>query len=185
MLFFAGPTIGIIASIFLFATVAFIVNVNPSLQGGALQVLTNTLVFLVGAFCVMALPIGIILGFIGLSRNSKARSGSRPIERNAENTLEASRGWNWGAFFLTWIWGLSNGVTQSLWALVPIWGFIYSFVLGAKGNQWAWEGREWDSIEQFRASQRKWAIWGFVTFVVIFLFYLLIAASGGDSGASY
>ena len=47
------------------------------------------------------------------------------------------KGWNWGAFLLTWIWGIRNRVWISLFALIPVVGIVMSFVLGAKGTQWS------------------------------------------------
>src|SRR5262245_27966170 len=43
-------------------------------------------------------------------------------------------GWNWGAFWLTWIWGIRNRVWISLLALIPVVGIVMHFVLGAKGT---------------------------------------------------
>jgi hypothetical protein len=34
------------------------------------------------------------------------------------------------------------------------------FVLGAKGSEWAWRNRRWESIEQFRRTQRRWGFYG-------------------------
>ena len=69
------------------------------------------------------------------------------------------RGWNWGAFFLTWIWGICNGTLIALLSLIPGIHFVMMFVLGFKGNEWAWKNKEWESVEQFHAVQRKWAAW--------------------------
>src|SRR5919106_461645 len=67
--------------------------------------------------------------------------GRNPMDPNA-NTSGGGKGvavppeidrWNWGAFFWNWIWGLGNRVYVALWALVPLVGLIFIFVLGAKG----------------------------------------------------
>jgi hypothetical protein len=70
--------------------------------------------------------------------------------------------WNWGAFLLTWIWGVSNKVWISLIALVPVplVGLAVSILLGLKGNEWAWQSKRWDSTEKFRRTQRIWMFWG-------------------------
>jgi hypothetical protein len=74
--------------------------------------------------------------------------------------------WNWGAFLLTWIWGVGNGVFISLLVFIPFLGFlIMPFVLGAKGNAWAWKTRRWDSAEHFRNVQRRWAFWAVVIWI--------------------
>jgi hypothetical protein len=91
--------------------------------------------------------------------------------------------WNWGAFLLTWIWGIGNQVWIALLALVPIVGFVMMFVLGVKGNEWAWKKRRWDSVESFHRTQRKWAIAGLILWGVgIVLYIVAIAAGGGDGG---
>lgn len=69
------------------------------------------------------------------------------------------QGWNWGAFFLTWIWGICNGTFISLLSLIPGVHFIMMIVLGIKGNEWAWKSKDWPSVEAFHRAQRKWAIW--------------------------
>ena len=78
---------------------------------------------------------------------------------------EEVRGWNWGAFFLSWIWGIGNRVWIALLALLPFVCLIMNIVLGIKGNGWAWKHKKWDSIADFRTTQRIWAIVGFVLVV--------------------
>jgi hypothetical protein len=77
------------------------------------------------------------------------------------------RGWNWGGFLMTWIWGIGNNVWISFIALlgiIPWVGWIISLtmriILGAKGNEWAWQHKKWDSIEHFKRTQRTWLWWG-------------------------
>ena len=87
-------------------------------------------------------------------------------------------GWNWGAFLLGWIWGIGNSVWISLVGfLIPFLGFIMAFVLGAKGSEWAWKARKWESIGHFQRTQRAWALWGLgiwiafaasVVFIIVF-----------------
>ena len=79
---------------------------------------------------------------------------------------EEVRGWSWGAFGLTWIWGVFNGVLISLLALIPGFAVVWAFVLGAKGNEWAWRNKQWDSIEHFKSTQRPWNIAGIVLFAI-------------------
>jgi len=70
--------------------------------------------------------------------------------------------WNWGAFLLSWIWGVGNNTFIALLTLIPFFGLVMPFVLGAKGSRWAWRNGRWDSVEHFRRVQRLWAIWGVV-----------------------
>ena len=80
------------------------------------------------------------------------------------------RGWNWGAFFLSWIWGIGNNTYIALLALIPVVGLVMHFVLGAKGNRWAWKNGRWDSVAHFKRVQRRWAIAGFaIVFSVVVL----------------
>lgn len=80
---------------------------------------------------------------------------------------EEIKGWSWGAFFLNWIWGIGNSTFIALLMFVPIVNIAMPFVLGAKGNKWAWQNRTWRSVEQFKKTQKKWAISGLV---LIFVF---------------
>jgi hypothetical protein len=77
------------------------------------------------------------------------------------------RGWNWGAFLLHWIWGIGNNTLIALLVFVPLVGLVMPFVLGARGNEWAWRNRRWESTEAFRKTQRAWAIWGAVAWVAV------------------
>lgn len=73
--------------------------------------------------------------------------------------LEIDR-WNWGAFLLTWIWGVCNSTFIALLMFVPFVNFVMPFVLGARGSAWAWRNRRWESVDAFKATQRRWAWWG-------------------------
>ncbi len=73
---------------------------------------------------------------------------------------EEIRGWNWGAFFLHLIWGMGNNTLVALFMLVPGINLFLPFVLGARGNEWAWQNKRWESIAQFQEVQRIWAICG-------------------------
>lgn len=81
---------------------------------------------------------------------------------------EEVKGWSWGAFFLTWIWGIGNSVWIALIALVPVpmIGLIMSIVLGIKGREWAWQAKRWDSVEQFNKTQKTWGMVGLVLAVI-------------------
>lgn len=84
-------------------------------------------------------------------------------------------GWNWGAFVLTWIWGIGNKVWISFltWIPIPLVNLIVAIVLGAKGSKWAWQHKRWDNVEQFKKTQRTWRNWGIgllALYVVFFIF---------------
>jgi hypothetical protein len=73
--------------------------------------------------------------------------------------------WNWGAFLLNWVWGIGNNTYIALLTLIPFVGLVMPFVLGFKGNAWAWRNGRWDSVAHFKRVQRKWAIWGAVIWI--------------------
>jgi len=85
----------------------------------------------------------------------------QPINQPAAIPPELDR-WNWGAFFLNWIWGLANNTFIALLMFVPLVNLVMPFVLGAKGSRWAWQNGSWRDAEHFRKVQRNWAIAGFI-----------------------
>jgi Cytochrome oxidase complex assembly protein 1 len=101
--------------------------------------------------------------------------------------------WNWGAFLLNWIWGVGNNTFVALLTLIPFFGLVMPFVLGAKGSRWAWRNGRWDSVEHFKRVQRLWAIWGTVIWLGALMllggvfggtFYLLKTSEAYQLGAS-
>ncbi len=91
---------------------------------------------------------------------------------------------NWGAFLLSWIWGIGNNSYITMWAFlaavlvyIPFIGPFIPLALciwfGTQGNQWAWQNREWNSVEHFNEVQKKWAIGGAIAFVVFFVFTIV------------
>ena len=68
--------------------------------------------------------------------------------------------WNWGAFFLNWIWGIRNKTYIAFFCVLPIIGFFMMIVLGMRGNEWAWQNKQWESVEQFQREQKIWSKWG-------------------------
>lgn len=92
------------------------------------------------------------------------------------------RGWNWGAFLLTWIWGIGNNVWISLLTLLSIIPYVgwlimlaMRIILGIKGNEWAWKNKKWQSVEHFKQTQRKWAWWG-LGFILLYIALMLAVA---------
>ncbi len=83
------------------------------------------------------------------------------------------KGWSWGAFFLNWIWGLFNNTFIALLTLVPCVGWVMAFVLGAKGNEWAWRNKKWESVERFKQVQRYWA-WGGLALVIGWILFAML-----------
>lgn len=89
----------------------------------------------------------------------------------------AYMGWNWGAFFLTWIWGLRNRTKIALLTLIPGPCFVMPFVLGSRGSEWAWQNQRWRDVEHFKLVQRAWAWAGLAVFILAFF--------GGVAGIEY
>ena len=79
------------------------------------------------------------------------------------------KGWNWGAFFLNFIWSVGNRTWIGLLTIVPLVGYVMPIILGFKGNEWAWKNRRWKSINHFKGVQKKWAIWGACITILLFL----------------
>jgi serine/threonine protein kinase len=77
-----------------------------------------------------------------------------------ETVPEEILGWNWGAFLMPWFWMWPNQVWCGIFCFIPQISGLMAIALGAKGNEWAWKSRRWNSIEQFKAHQRGWAIAG-------------------------
>jgi hypothetical protein len=77
------------------------------------------------------------------------------------------KGWNWGAFWFTWIWGLFNRSYVALLVFIPFLNLIVPFYLGAKGNELAWRNRIWESTEEFTSEQRVWSIAGWIIAILI------------------
>ncbi|MEJ2261810.1 MAG: caspase family protein [Anaerolineales bacterium] len=90
--------------------------------------------------------------------------------------------WSWGAFWLTFIWGLKH----KSW--IP-WLFLFPFpaplpqlavgiYCGIKGRRWAWQNLEWEGEEHFVRAQRKWSLWGFLlgwlVWAIVILFWVSI-----------
>ena len=83
--------------------------------------------------------------------------------------------WNWGAFLLSWIWGIGNNTFIALLMFVPLVNIVMLIVLGVKGNAWAWRNKQWRDIDHFKRVQRKWAISGVAAWVVAIGFYTALS----------
>lgn len=104
---------------------------------------------------------------------------------------------NWGAFLLTWIWGLGNNVRIALIALANVLLFVpaisliagillfaFQIWLGINGNRLAWESKNWNSVEEFNTVQKNWAKWGVILVLVVpFVFSFIVGFMQGLSSA--
>lgn len=106
---------------------------------------------------------------------------------------EINGGFNWGAFFFTWIWGLNHKAYITLITLgITITSYVVNFAtrasgstpasllssvfffflslgfaiyLGATGNRLAWKSGRFQTVEHFRQVQKVWAYWALGFFV--------------------
>lgn len=67
---------------------------------------------------------------------------------------------NWGAFLLCPIWSIAHSTWIGLISLVPYVGWIMCIVMLIKGNEMAWQNRQFSSVEEFNKVQKIWTMWG-------------------------
>lgn len=102
------------------------------------------------------------------SQPVNSNSQPEPISRTTSE-VAPNLGWNWGAFFFNWLWGIFNGVYWPLLMLIPaglsyrypaasIVSFIMCVILGIYGNEMAWSNKYWRNATEFNETQRKWSI---------------------------
>ena len=99
------------------------------------------------------------------------------------------KGYSWGAFTLSWIWGIFNNSWFTMFAflgailsLIPFIGWLIPWALciwfGFRGNEWAWQNKKWESVEHFHKVQRIWAIVGLALFGIGIVLSVLLFAVG-------
>jgi hypothetical protein len=100
--------------------------------------------------------------------------------QNSQEVPNEIKGWNWGAFMFTFLWGVGNKVYISLVCLIPIANIVFPFILGAKGNEWAWKAGFYRDVEEFKKTQSSWKIAGLIAFVLaaisVILSFLFLGA---------
>lgn len=110
-------------------------------------------------------------------------SGQGNIFDNSIKVPPEIIGWNWGAFLLPGCWSFTNHVWVGLFAwsdvillyhTLGLSRLVTGFILGAKGNEWAWKSRRWKSVAAFKAHQRRWAIAGFLILITVLLLVAVI-----------
>lgn len=94
---------------------------------------------------------------------------------------------NWGAFLLTFIWGIKHKAWITLLAIPLIWfqlPFGLNWILytalqvycGIKGNEWAYQVEWWKTPRDFRKTQQMWAISALALNIIIPFVILTIAS---------
>lgn len=104
--------------------------------------------------------------------------------------IDTVKRFNWGAFFGTWIWGLFNKTFITLWEipllLTPVGWFTFPLICGLKGNEWAYQNKQYSDVEAFHKLQKRQTLI-FSTIIIIgsILFTLLLTAASVGVLTSY
>ncbi|WP_425483280.1 ribonuclease G [Lentilactobacillus kribbianus] len=101
------------------------------------------------------------------------------MQETGKETPQEIKGWNWGAFMFNWIWGIGNHTYLPLLSLIPVVNIIWVFITGFKGNEWAWQKGEYESVAEFKKVQETWNRAGLVQFIIsiiaIILYFIFFA----------
>ncbi|MEG2757676.1 MAG: ribonuclease G [Anaerovoracaceae bacterium] len=104
--------------------------------------------------------------------NPTPEANSNPPTKYQEVPREIKK-WNWGAFTFNVWWGIGHKVYLPILCIIPLFGIVWVFICGAKGNQWAWETGEFSSVKEFEKCQRAWSRAGLVAFIVGLIFAVI------------
>ncbi|MFZ5365120.1 MAG: hypothetical protein ACOZBH_02905 [Patescibacteria group bacterium] len=126
--------------------------------------LLKTSLGLLGVLSIIAIFISIpMAAYIGsLRKEPVAQFDQRSGRGDRSDFPPELKKWNWGAAGLSMIWGVYHGVWWCFFSMIPYVNWIWWIVMGLEGNKWAWGKRYWASVEEFKAAQNKWKIWGMV-----------------------
>ena len=95
------------------------------------------------------------------------------MDENGKSVPQEIKGWNWGAFMHNCMWGIGNTTYLPLLRLIPIFNIVWIFVVGFKGNEWAWQKNNYKDVETFKAVQSTWNRAGLVGFIITIVFILI------------
>ena len=140
-----------------------------------------------------------------LNTNPAQGTADAPVEAEPNNSgtkgadvPTSIRRWNWAAFLMPEVWGLFSGVPWAILLLVagllllqlagdlfPLQiGYAVMFsiklFLGFRGNEFAWRGKKWRSVEHFNAFQKQWTTWSIALFVLTILILYILSNRGGE-----
>lgn len=111
------------------------------------------------------------------------------MSENGRAVPNEIKGWNWGAFMFNFIWGIGNKTYLPLLCLIPIFNIFWIFVVGFKGNTWAWQKGNYGDVETFKAVQATWNRAGIFQFalavLVVLLYFFIFAAMIGSLLSDY
>lgn len=110
------------------------------------------------------------------------RTHQRPVTQQPKTPSILST-WNWGAFCLSWIWSVCNGIYWPLIMIalnfIPYIGVLCSLgiciYLGLKGNEMAWVNakQKGTDVYSFESTQGDWNMLGLVLFLIGILLSLI------------
>lgn len=111
------------------------------------------------------------------------------MNENGKVVPQEVKGWNWGAFMFNWIWGIANKTYLPLLIFIPVLNIVWAFIVGFKGNEWAWQKGNYKDVETFKAVQKTWNIAGIVKFIAyiifIVIYFIIFIAIFAGSTSSY
>lgn len=122
---------------------------------------------------VSPVPVGTVDPIAAPTSSPAAAQGNTSGQGSGAAVPEEVKGWSWGGFFLTWIWGIGNSVWIALIALIVPIPLLMNIVLGVKGREWAWQAKHWDSVEQFNKTQKTWGMVGLILAIIGIVFAIL------------
>jgi len=129
-------------------------------------------------FALIFFIIRLVIAIIELFSKENESMNQDCLAKN-QNTLENSASeipaelhrWNWGAAGVPILWGIFNRVWLVILTLIPILNIFIFFVLGFKGNEYAWKKNKTKNLEAFKQTQEKWAIAGLIIFILNCMIY--------------
>lgn len=155
-------------------TVDFVTTTGTAIAFGGLSSIQQTAQMLnvVFGFLGITSPLWLILAIVFSVKRTPVQGyeyDSRSGKGKDSVIPDEIKGWNWGAAFLSPLWGAYNNVWMWLIAFVPFVGWIWWIFMGIFGNEWAWRKDYWPSVEAFKASQKKWKPWAIVVLIIAVL----------------
>ncbi|KRN99291.1 hypothetical protein [Companilactobacillus kimchiensis] len=102
------------------------------------------------------------------------------MNENGKQVPAEIKGWNWGAFMYNIFWGIGNKTYLPLLCLIPLFNIVWIFVVGFKGNTWAWQKGDYKDVETFKAVQATWNRAGLIQFIIAIVcvvLYIFFVAS--------
>lgn len=126
-------------------------------------------------------PVAQVISGAGTTMPVQLNFSLTQFSANGEFPLEL-RKWNWGAFFLNWIWSIGNNTYIGLLSLVPVINIYIVIALGMKGNEWAWKNRKFKDVEDFKKTQKIWAWWGLGVWLAALILGIVLIIIGTQMG---